>query len=277
MAETTPSIADTGEKLSASPIGRAAAYPHQIDQDFHQGDLTESSDAGKQTNKTDAMEENLEEETELDFSEVAEHEDDVLLPVVSRLTANPKARGETPFTNRLIEDGKSTQIESHITGSVAGDHTSKHAEVKAMSELGSTEGAQNLLKSPDPTTGETEVAFPKLASPIFETPPMSPAKDGRGRRQTANGENGKRTYEEFKCDPGTPASLGFNRASSILSQSDVSMSPRVRRMEYARKRQAKQQALEKAKAEAEALRKKLAEIEARDAEAAAREEAEVSR
>lgn len=52
--------------------------------------------------------------------------------------------------------------------------------------------------------------------------------------------------------------------------------PRARREEHTRKKQAKQEALMKARDEAEALRKQVYEIEAGQAEAIAREEAEVS-
>ena len=83
----------------------------------------------------------------------------------------------------------------------------------------------------------------------------------------------KRKFSEFNAEALRPNS---GRPSSFSSQNRQGMLPKERREEHARKRQVKQEALEKAKAEADALRRQVEEIEAGQAEAIAREEAEVS-
>jgi hypothetical protein len=101
-------------------------------------------------------------------------------------------------------------------------------------------------------------------------------QDGATSSLLTSDASKKRNFGEFDVDTASAPSLHSGRQSALIDQNEPSMSPRARREEHARKRQAKQQALAKARDEAEALRRQVAEIEAGQADAIAHERAEVS-
>jgi hypothetical protein len=111
------------------------------------------------------------------------------------------------------------------------------------------------------------------------TAPEAPAAQNLATMSLPNSISGapkKRSFSEFNVDDAGALRSNSSRIPSFSIQNGQNMSPKARREEHARKRQAKQEALDKAKAEADALRRQVAEIEAGQAEAIAREEAEVS-